>query len=325
MTKFLICQTAFIGDVILATPIIELLKKQYPNCQIDFLLRKGNESLLQNHPHLNELLIWDKKGKKYANLIQILKSVRKTKYDYIINLQRFASSGLFTAFSKAKNKIGFKKNPLSFLFTKAVPHNIGDGTHETDRNISLIENLVDKHHQAPVLHPQESDYDKIYKFQEGRYVCMAPASVWYTKQLSTGQWINLCNNISEDIKIFFIGAPGDGEMCEFIAQNSNRGNFLNLCGKITLLQSAALMEGAAMNYVNDSAPMHLASSVNAPVTAFFCSTVPEFGFGPLSDNALVAQIEEELPCRPCGLHGKKSCPKKHFNCSENIPVNKFAI
>jgi heptosyltransferase-2 len=74
------------------------------------------------------------------------------------------------------------------------------------------------------------------------------------------------------------------------------------------------MRDAAMNFVNDSAPMHFASAMNAPTTAFFCSTIPEFGFGPLSEKARIVETEEQLECRPCGLHGKKSCPLGHFKC-----------
>ena len=87
-----------------------------------------------------------------------------------------------------------------------------------------------------------------------------------------------------------------------------------------MLQSAALMEGALMNYVNDSAPMHLASAMNAPTTAIFCSTIPAFGFGPLSDNCVVIESSQKLNCRPCGIHGSKFCPEKHFNCAEKISV-----
>jgi heptosyltransferase-2 len=80
------------------------------------------------------------------------------------------------------------------------------------------------------------------------------------------------------------------------------------------------MKYAKMNYVNDSAPLHLASSVNAPVTAFFCSTVPAFGFGPLSDQSKVIEVKE-LYCKPCGLHGYKSCPEGHFKCGLEIDLN----
>src|SRR5207249_4508884 len=111
-------QTAFIGDVVLATGLIEKLHQHLPDATIDFLVRKGNETLLTNHPLLREVLVWDKKKKKLSNLFTILKRIRQNKYDRVINVQRFAATGILTAFSGAKETIGFDKNPLSFLFSK---------------------------------------------------------------------------------------------------------------------------------------------------------------------------------------------------------------
>ena len=81
------------------------------------------------------------------------------------------------------------------------------------------------------------------------------------------------------------------------------------------------MKGATMSYVNDSAPLHIASAMNAPVTAIFCSTVPAFGFGPLRANGHVVETKEELDCRPCGLHGHRACPKGHFKCALGIEAH----
>ena len=89
-----------------------------------------------------------------------------------------------------------------------------------------------------------------------------------------------------------------------------------MAGKLTFLESTALISKAQMTYTNDSAVMHFASAVNAPVTAIYCSTVPGFGFGPLSDQSTIVETSENLSCRPCGLHGKKACPEGHFKCSE---------
>jgi ADP-heptose:LPS heptosyltransferase len=80
------------------------------------------------------------------------------------------------------------------------------------------------------------------------------------------------------------------------------------------------MADATMNYVNDSAPLHIASAMNAPVTVVFCSTVPAFGFGPIHANGRVVEITGYLDCRPCGLHGYKACPKGHFKCALDIKV-----
>ena len=111
MHKILIVQTAFIGDVILATGLIESLHQAFPESKIDFVLRKGNESLLKSHPFVNKLYVWDKKKNKFSNLINLISQIRKEKYDLVVNLQRFFSTGLITLFAKSKNKRGYNKNP----------------------------------------------------------------------------------------------------------------------------------------------------------------------------------------------------------------------
>jgi heptosyltransferase-2 len=134
LQKILLIQTAFIGDVILATGLIEKLREYFPEAQIDFLLRKGNESVLTNHPYLHKVLIWDKKKQKYNGLLRLIQDIRREKYNLVVNLQRFASMGLLTALSAAEQTIGFNKNPFSTFFSKAVPHIIGDSKHEIERN-----------------------------------------------------------------------------------------------------------------------------------------------------------------------------------------------
>lgn len=325
MKKFLIIQTAFIGDVVLATPLIEKLWRFYPDAEIDFLLRKGNESLLRGNPKVHEVLIWDKKTSKYGNLAALGKRIRSKKYDVLINLQRFASSGLLTTSSGAKEKIGFSKNPFSAMFTKRIPHVIDKKTHEVERNLRLIEHLTDKSFQRPVLYPSQEDYEKAEQYKQGIYYCMAPASVWFTKQFPAEKWVELIDRMNPDHRIYLLGSPADLELCASIQAACIQGNVHVLTGELSLLQSAALMRDARMNYVNDSAPLHLASAMNAPVTAIFCSTIPEFGFGPLSDHSHIVQIDYPLSCRPCGLHGKKACPEGHFKCAWDIDVNKIPL
>ncbi len=311
--KFLILQTAFLGDVVLATPIIEAIKNQFPDAEIDFLLRKGNEGILKGHPHLRQLLIWDKSN-KYTSWVSLLKQVRKAEYDYLINCQRFMTMGLFSVLSKAKQVYGFEKNPLSTFFTKRYPHQL-DGRHEVNRNLELISSLVAKENIRPRLYPSSEDFEKVRPYQSQNYVCIAPASVWFTKQFPEKQWIELIQKLPLNIKIYLIGAPNDVDLCQRIAQQVSDKNIEILAGKLGLLASAALMQKATMNYTNDSAPMHLASAMNAPVTAVYCSTVPQFGFGPLSDDSYIVE-NKSIECRPCGLHGYRSCPKGHFKCAE---------
>lgn len=331
MKKFLIVQTAFIGDVVLATPLIEKLRRFYPDATLDVLVRRGNEGLLKNHPHLRQVLVWDKKGGKYRNLWRLLRAIRRERYDEVVNCQRFAASGLLTAFSGAKNTVGFSKNPLSWLFSRRLPHHIGQPEagvthlfglpyqHEVARNLSLIEHLTDTSPERPRLYPTTADYEQARQHAgAGPYVCLAPTSVWYTKQWPAHKWVELMDLLPADYRIFLLGAPSDHEACEQIRQASRHVNVYNLAGQLNLLASAALMQSAQMNYVNDSAPLHFASAVNAPVTAVFCSTLPSFGFTPLSDLSRVVETPDNLPCRPCGLHGHRACPEGHFKCAEQV-------
>lgn len=319
--KFLVIQTAFIGDVVLATGIVEKLHKFYPEAQIDFLVRKGNEGLLQHHPYLHNLLIWDKKNGKLKNLFKLLRRIRKSRYDKVINVQRFAATGIITAFSGAKEKIGFDKNPLSWLFDKKIKHVISDANHplhEVDRNNELVRDFTSEEVMKPRLYPSEQDTAVVQPYKKPPYITISPASVWFTKQFPKDKWISFAKEVPANYTIYLLGAPGDVALAEEIRTAGIPAHVVNLCGKLSFLQSAALMKEAAMNYVNDSAPMHFASSVNAPVTAVYCSTLPSFGFGPLSDKRFIVEIQEPLSCRPCGLHGKPACPLGHFKCAYEI-------
>ena len=316
--KFLVIQTAFIGDVVLATGIIEKLHAHFPGSHIDFLVRKGNEALLLNHPYLYEVLIWDKKEGKLANLWKLSKEIRQRRYDYVINVQRFAATGLLTAFSGAKETIGFDKNPLSRFFTKRVKHIIGKNIHEIERNNELLKDLTGNVAMKPRLYPSASDKAMVEPYKRLPYITISPASVWFTKQYPKDKWINFLNKLPPQYTVYILGAPGDAALGDDIKKNSTHLSIVNLCGKLSFLQSAALMQDAAMNYVNDSAPMHFASAVNAPVTAIYCSTLPSFGFGPLSDKKFIVEKQEPLACRPCGLHGLPACPLRHFKCAYDI-------
>ena len=320
MKKILIIQTAFIGDVILATALVEKLHAFYADAAIDFLVRKGNESLLLNNPKLNRVVIWDKKQDKLFNLFKIIKEVRKHDYDLVINPHRFASSGLIAACSGAKITVGFSKNPFSVFYNQKFKHEIGNGKHETERNQLLIEAYTDSEAERPKLYPSGSDVATTASLTNvENYICIAPASVWFTKQLPLSKWLALIATYHNSlIQIYLIGAPGDKSICDTLVDESKYPLIKNLAGELSFLQAAVVMQQAQMNYVNDSAPLHICSAMNAKVTAVFCSTVPSFGFGPLSDDATILETKEKLSCRPCGLHGFKACPQGHFKCALTI-------
>jgi heptosyltransferase-2 len=324
MKKVLVIQTAFIGDVVLATALVKKLKSYFPGASIDFLLRKGNEGLLSNNPGINKVLVWNKKEKKIKNLFSILKQIRKEKYDKVINLQRFFSTGFITAFSGATQTVGFDKNPLSFLFNKKVQHVVSSSPpykHEVERNNDLIKDITDAVLNRPELYPGVADFEMVGPFTRQPFVTMTPSSVWFTKKYPFEKWIELMNGFPAGYTIYLLGGKDNTEECEAIKKQTSRQQVQVLAGRLSFLQSAALMKAASMNYVNESAPLHFASAVNAPVTAVFCSTLPAFGYTPLSDKSFIIETKENLGCRPCGLHGKKKCPEGHFKCGFGIETN----
>lgn len=321
----LIIQTAFIGDTILASHFARAVKEEFPNSKIHFFLRKGNESVIEGLPTIEKTWIWDKKGGKVKNLAKLIIELRKIKFDMVFNLHRHFNSGLVTAFMKSPFKSGFKQNPLSFFYDRKINHLIPHpkNWHEVQRNLELIPNykIVDNSKiYKPELPISEKNREKISGYLSENYFVIAPASVWFTKAWSEHKFRSLTQELAQMGKVFFIGAPTDKDLCDSIRNNIS--NTENLCGLLNLLDSAELMRSARRVFVNDSAPLHLASCVNAKTTAIFCSTVPSFGYTPLSDDSVVIDVGNSLSCRPCGLHGHTSCPLGHFKCAEDIEVTR---
>lgn len=325
MQKILIIQTAFIGDVVLATALVEKLHAFLPNATIDFLVRKGNESLLQNNPFINEVIVWDKKTKKNKNLLSLIGKIRAAKYDKVINLQRFFSTGLLTTLSSAKETIGFTKNPLSRFFSKRVGHiiDIKNPKHEIERNNALIKHFTNDAVTLPKLYPSARDHEAIEPYLKNSFITITPSSVWFTKKYPLEKWKDFLHQLDPSYKVYVLGGKENTAEASELADDSINKNIEVLAGKLSFLQSAELMKYAKMNYVNDSAPLHFASAVNAPVTAIFCSTVPEFGFTPLSTISNIVETKITFQCRPCGLHGYKTCPLGHFKCARTIETKQL--
>lgn len=327
MQRFLIIQTAFLGDVVLATALVEKLRQHYPDAKIDFMLRKGNEHIINGNPNIHKIYIWDKKENKLKNLWRIAWKVRQEKYDVIINVHRGATTGFVTWLSGAPERRGFLKNPFSWSYTHKFNHAFSNPEdsqyiHETARNQQLIADMTDGVAARPRLYPAQEDLERIVEYRSAPYICIAPSSVWATKRLPMERWEDLIMRLPAEYNIYLLGGPEDKETAEAILDGSGRKTVKNLSGTLSIMQSAALMGGAVMNYTNDSGPLHLASAMNAPVTAVYCSTHPCFGFGPLSGIRKIVQVEH-LYCKPCGLHGYPACPQGHFRCAKEINIQQL--
>lgn len=313
--------------------MLEALHKRFPEAELHLVVRAGNESLFADHPFLSKVWVWQKKQGKYRSLLRLGRQLRRERFDLTVNLQRFASSGILTVMTKAKVTVGFDKNPLSSRFTRRYPHPIGANEHgqylhEIERNHQLIAEWCGDTVELPRLYPENRPIRPFWAehirafLREKKCILIAPASVWFTKQFPEDQWVKLMDALP-DYRIGILGAPGDTALAQRLMEESVHTDVHNFCGQLDLLESAQLMKHATMTYVNDSAPLHLATAVQAPVTAIYCSTVPAFGFGPKGPDARVVETAESLDCRPCGLHGHSKCPKGHFRCATTIQTEQL--
>ncbi|RYG43091.1 MAG: glycosyltransferase family 9 protein, partial [Chitinophagaceae bacterium] len=258
--KILIIQTAFIGDVVLATSLVEKMHVRFPGVIIDVMVRKGNEKLLLNNPAIHEVLIWNKKAGKWKSLMQMVKQMRSKGYDKVINLQRFFSTGLMTVLSGSKETRGYEKNPLSAGFSKKFPHIIDPRNphHETVRINELVKDFTDDEVFRPRLYPSDADEQFVTTFINEPFVTITPSSVWFTKQYPLEKWADLIQQLPSHLRVFILGGKDNAEEALELTAKVTRRNVEVLAGKLSFLQSAALMKHAVMNYVNDSAPLHFA-------------------------------------------------------------------
>ncbi len=314
-TSFLVIQTAFLGDVILATAVLEALHMAYPDARLDVVVKKGCAALFKDHPYVEKVFTLDKEH-KLSNLPKLISQIRAHTYSRLINIHRHGSSGIISAGAKAKEKVGFKVHPFSMVYTKRIAHQLPqlEYEHEVERNYRLIEDLPGVVFANPKLYPFTAPI--MLNELERPYITISPGSVWKTKRLASQKWVELIHAIPEEVTVYLLGSKAEKEMCDDIVEAVSRAQVHNKAGEWNLLDSAQIMQEALLNYVLDSAPLHLCSAMNAPVVAVFVSTSTIFGYGPLSEEQTVVQTPHLLDCRPCGDHGRASCPKLHFRCGD---------
>jgi heptosyltransferase-2 len=325
ITRILIIQTAFLGDVILCTPLIKATKKLFPHSFISFLLIPETKNIVENNPHLNEIMVYDKRGKEKGLkcFFKMVEKVKMRNFDFSIIPHRYMHCALLAYFARIPQRIGFDKSSGSFLFTQKVTYQ--NDLHEVDRNLSLLnnfsQNLPDR---TPELFPGFEDF--LYASQllrdsgvreDDKIVGITPGSVWATKRWLPERFAEVSDFLIKEAgaKVIFLGSKEDENLCFEIA-NFMEENPVILAGKTSILQSAAIMSKCKVILSNDSAPVHIASAMRKPVVAIFGSTIPEFGFAPYGEGNII--IEKKMECRPCGIHGKNRCPKKHFKCMTEI-------
>jgi len=329
-TKILVFQTAFIGDVVLTLPLVQVLHEHFPEAHIDFVAVPTGASVLAHHPAIHEVVTYDKKGKDsgLSGILSLARTLRRRAYDLALVLHRSLRSATVVWWSRIPRRIGFTTSAGWFLFTDVLPYRKQD--HEVFRDLTLLSVLGIKPpaHVLPTLYPGIEDQELVdsiiaeYRAQlsssDGHLIAIAPGSVWNTKRWLKDHFIVLIRLlVNEGFGIVLLGSKDDEELCVEIQRAGTGSPVANVAGKLTLLQSAEVIRRCSLLVSNDSAPMHLAVSVRTPVVAIYGPTVPRFGFSPLGAHDRIVE-QEGLSCRPCSSHGGQTCPIKTFECMKLI-------
>lgn len=327
--RILIIQTAFLGDVILALPMVQTIKNHLPEASIDFLCIPAIASVLKNHPALNEVLEYDKKGgDKFDKFIDVLNKIREGEYDIVITPHRYLRSALLTYYSESKVRIGFKNSTLSFLLTNKVAY-VKD-KHEILRNLDLVKNIPDIHNDEnkvslkPELYPLPEQKEKARKLAgRSNLICFAPCSKWFTKQLPIDKSKEIIKNlILKGYNLALLGGDADTSYCGELEIYFKDDSLINLCGKTDPLESYEVIKLSKGLITVDSAAQHLGAASGVPIILIYGSTDKSFGFYPLTSKHKIAEIET-LECRPCTDHGREKCPLGHFKCMNDLDANKI--
>jgi len=327
--KILILQTAFLGDLVLTTPVISGLRRRYPDAVIELMTTPQGARLFTHDPRLNGIVIYDKRGsaRGIRGWLKVLREVRDRGYDLAVVPHRSIRSALIPLLGGIPFRIGFDRSAGWFLHSIAIPY--AEREHEVTRNLRLVAPL------APELEPirpelfipdEDRGWARRYLDKGGidanqPFITVAPGSIWQTKRWTSEGYAELIARLIMKYPTVLIGGKEDWSLAaEIIASVmhmvENGSRLLNAVGISTPLQSAAIIARSRIIITNDSAPLHMGVAVGTPVCAIFGPTTPRFGFYPLGNGDRVVEIE--LPCRPCGIHGGRRCPEGHFRCMRDI-------
>jgi len=318
--RVLVFQTAFLGDLILTSPLLKSLKKSLPEAKVDLVVRKGLEEVFRGAPFVDQIIPFDKKG-----VFKFARRLKERNYELVLSPHRSHRTALILFLAGIKERIGYDTAGFSFLYTQRVKYRMGKGVHEIDRLLDLLKPLkgrfnleIDGEPELPTS-PKEVEEAKEKFNLKGPYAVIAPGSAWPTKAWVPEGFAEVARFLKGvGLEAVLVGSKGDESYCS--ACQRLFPQVVNLCGKTTIRELFAVIKGAEVVVSNDSAPVHAAVSLKTPVVEVYGPTVPDFGFFPYRNGKWVEL--QGLSCRPCGIHGGKRCPEGHFKCMRELPPEK---
>jgi len=316
----LVIQTAFLGDVVLTTPLLtELAARHGP---VDVVTTPAAASLLETHPAVRRVIPFDKRGadRGWRGTWRLARRLRAEGYPLAYLPHRSLRTAVLALIAGIPRRVGFHDGWR--LFYTGVRQHPATG-HAIDRLLALAD-ATPKHQTLPTLETTLRDRAaaEAWLREAGigeRFVALAPGSIWGSKRWP--HYPALAARLAQRVAVVAVGGPDDRVLGDAVLAAAPQGGhpIANACGALSLRESAALIARAGALVTNDSAPLHLAQAVGTPTVALFGPTIPEFGFGPRGprDEALGVA---GLPCRPCSRHGPMSCPLIHHRCMKELSV-----
>ena len=326
--SILVIQTAFVGDVVLSTPLFEAARTRLSAERVGVVVRPETANLLRNNPHVDDIVIYDKKGgqKGVLELLRLAGKLRGASFDAAVIPHRSFRSALLGYLAGVPMRVGFDRSAGKLLLTERVSY---QSVHEVERNLALLASWgVDTNGIHPALYPDNADRlraDALIResgLTPGDRICgVSPGSVWATKRWLPDRYAELIRRLAEayGYRSVLFGGSGDRSLCTEIATKSGVDP-LNTAGQLTLLQSAALAARCSTFVSNDTGMGHVAAAMNTPVVAVFGPTVPAFGFVPYGQGHQI--VETAMDCRPCSSHGGDRCPIGTHDCMLSIDVER---
>ena len=312
----LVIQTAFLGDVVLTTPLLSALAALHG--PVDVVTTPVAAPLLETHPAVRTVIPYDKRGTDggWGGVRKLARRLRGEGYARAYLPHRSLRTAALAFLARIPTRIGFAGG-WSFLYTEARPK--PRTGHETDRLMALADDAAGVYPLQLRATPQ--DEEAAARLIEGPFVAIAPGSIWGSKRWP--YYGELARQLTVHAPVVVVGGPDDVDLGEEIRRAAEGGEgrrtVVNACGKLTLRQSAALIGRANALVTNDSAPLHLATAMGTPVVALFGPTVTQFGFGPVRAGDVALGIDG-LQCRPCSSHGPPRCPLGHHRCMRELTV-----
>ena len=324
--KILIIRLSSIGDILLSTPFIRLVRNRYPEAKIDFVVKRVYRDLLKFNPHIDQLYEISLNNGR-SELSELKQSFKSNTYDVVFDLhnnfrsnylKRHIGAGEIHSIHKGKFKqtllVRFKFNLYKREIT--IPERYlgvaGDFGIKDDKK------GLDLYWEGETQKSADAKATSFGINLDRPFMGLAPGAGFFTKRWPVPKFENLIEliRLKKDIQVVIFGGKEDRQIGREL---TNQKNVFDLCGKLSLLETAALISKSKLIVTNDTGLMHMTTAVNTPVLAIFGSTVRELGFFPYRAEATVVE-NTKLSCRPCSHIGRHKCPKGHFKCMEDISV-----